>query len=218
MDRHFFTKDCCTLTDEEVKDLVARYQAGDSDAAVPLIQSQSAWIMSLVAKLNIPARVSIDDIYSELTLAFLTGLLSYNPTISQPSTYFMLIYSRRIYDIIASLNDEAINIEPSESSKTTSTCCDLEDDESLQVIADIMHTHLTAFERSVMLDYIQDIPIQVVADRATEFVVQRQPEATSAFTVHTIKKHIDNAIGIIKDELKRRGDVESDEPFQGRLF
>jgi hypothetical protein len=215
---HFITTDCCTLSDEEVKDLVARYQAGDNEAAVPLIRSQSAWVMSMVARYTIPPRVSVEDVYSELVLVFLHGLKLYDPDLSHLSTFFRLMFSRRMPSIIRFLNDE-IATDSSEFAGVAQECqlSDAEDRESEAIICDIMHTHLTAFERDTLLNYVQHIPIWSVAEKANEFVKERNPEATSAFTAQSIRPHIDRAIDIIKEELRRRGDLES-ASLQKQLF
>lgn len=219
LNEHFFTKDCCTLTDEEVKHFVDAYQAGDGEAAMPLIRSQSAWIMNLVARHNIPKRISLEDIYSELTVEFLMALKDYDPARSQLSTFFNIVFWRRMPQILHSLGDEAVTIEgninvPEEEDFEL----DEDDIESIQSACHIMHTKLTDFERGLLLDHVNSVPVKSIMARANAYVAESKPEVTSAFTLHGIKKQIQRSISIVKDELKRRGCLDSNGSVQCRLF
>jgi RNA polymerase sigma factor (sigma-70 family) len=223
MSDHFFSQNCCTLSDEEVKDFVRKYQAGDREAAVPLIQSQAAWVMKLVKTRTIPSRVSVEDVYSELMLAFLHGLTYYDPSRSALSTFFKMIVTSRISDIIRRLGDQAQTSENSEFNGVAEedyTTMNAEDSETIALICDIMHTHLTAFERDVFINYTDYVSNAVVAERANEFIRERNPEATSGFVFdeRSIKPQIDRIIKIIRGELTRRGDIESSTSVQSRLF
>lgn len=220
MSDHFFSNNCCTLDHEEVKLFTQKYQDGDNEAALPLIQSQGAWVISMVSHYSIPSRISVDDVYSELVLEFLHGLKVYDPERTALSTFFRMIFNRRISGIIRRLSDPALTsdsgafIEVAGDRSTQS----LEDNEMLAVICDIMHTHLTPFEREVFINYTDDVSVRVVADKANEFIASRDPEAASAFNERSIKPHIDRIIGIIQGELVRRGDIESNASVQSRLF
>jgi len=207
---HFFTQNCCTLSDEEVKDLVQRYQSGDNEAALPLLRSQGYWVMGLVSKYNIPPSVSLDDIYSELTVEFLASLAIYNTDESKLSTFFKLILWRRMPLILSRLMDEASNVEDGTVNPIggEENFHGIEDDESLGVICDIMHTNLTAFERHVLVDYIHDLHYDAITERANQFVRERDPAAPEV-SEYAIRNHIQRAVQTIREEMQRRGDIES---------
>jgi len=219
LNEHFFTKDCCTLTNEEVKSFVAAYQAGDGEAALPLIRSQSAWIMSLVARQNISKRISLDDIYSELTVEFLVALKDYNPELSQLSTFFNLVFWRRMPNILNQLGDEAVTLGGTLNTPEEEVF-ELDDDdlESIQSACHIMHTHLNDFQRSLLLDHVNSVPMDSIVSRANTYVAEHKPEVTSGFAIHGIKKQISRAISIVKEELQRRGCLDSNGSVQCRFF
>ena len=85
----------CSLTDEESRELIVAYKAGDSEAGGRLIRSQVAWIVKLLRRMPIPRQVEFDDVLSELTLVLLKALRKFDPDRSALTTFVAHIVQRR---------------------------------------------------------------------------------------------------------------------------
>jgi len=97
------TKQFVPLDPAKVKELIAQYIGGDSEAALPILQSVGPWIMNIVNAHYIPPSVERDDIYSEITAAILSSLKNYDASLSSLTNFIHLICRKRLPRIISTL-------------------------------------------------------------------------------------------------------------------
>jgi hypothetical protein len=216
--QNYFANDTyCNLSDDEVKQLVSQYRNGltsyaseeqrqlSREASGHLIASQSAWILSVVGDYNLPHNVDRDDVYSEVILQFLQSLnKSYDPDLSNLTTYTSLIIRKRLPRIIETLSrgdctgtdlmDEVLSPSPYRDP--------IEDQEMIELLGSLMQASLNDLEAYVYNLWICDMPLGKIAQRANEFVAKHNPDAPR-YDMHKIRTLIKRITASLRELIEK---------------
>jgi RNA polymerase sigma factor (sigma-70 family) len=191
------------LDNGEVKALVDQYLEGDGEATLSLLEMARPLIYSELTRQRIPPNVEAEDVVSELNIILLDSLPSYKPELASFRTFAFHIIHRRITRIIATLaGSKSYKGEPRRTVHQLSEEIDilddsnngmsLEDDEVLSDAVRLIASALNPSERKIYLDYLQDIPTTLIAERAKTTNVKIN-ETIAACTER------------IKEEFRQRG-------------
>lgn len=164
---HPLLQEFVPLTHDEVKDHVARYKEGNSEAALGLLQSVGPLVCRLVNQYTPSKLLPLDDIYSEVVVALLESFRGYDPEQSKLTTYAASVVRHRLPKIIESLTTVECNVdEPIDCIEPDKVFFSTEDIENLLESADLLYTHLSEFEREMVKDYLADYGYESIACRA----------------------------------------------------
>ena len=209
MDEHAILKEYKKLTKEETAVLVEKYKSGDSEAGLKLIRSQGPWIRSIVGDAKIHPSVEMDDVLSDITVTLLQSLKYFNPEKSSLSTFVSNILSRRLPRMSSVPNRRELQCSESdlhaeEDHRAQYQGIGLENEEELEVVTDIIRTHLPDTQRRILIDWLNDWPMETIADRENERIRAGGNEGFR-YTHITVSDTIERAISTIRVELAERG-------------
>lgn len=165
---HFLLKNNKPIPREEEATLTQAYKDGDQDASVKLLQSQGLWIKKLVMENGLPSGVELDDVLSDITLALLKVLPSFDPGKSSFSTFVARFLRWRLPYIIRKLvppcesTDEMLD-KVDESKAFEQTIEELDD---VELVWDIADAKLSESQVQILVDYLNGYPIESIAARA----------------------------------------------------
>lgn len=222
------TQEFVQLDNQEVKDLVDSYIAGDSEAVTALLDIVRPLVLSELNKMKVPASVDEDDVISELNIVILESLPKYDPTRASFVTWVYHIVHRRISRIVSTLSGRKVyKNEGVRSPRQLPNDIDMIDSsmqeinvEEYEVLSDaaaLIKSSFTPYERRVYLDYLQGIPTTIIVDKANAYLDKSNPGHKKEDNV-SVNNTIAECTERLKEEFRQRNALDFVGELQKELF
>jgi DNA-directed RNA polymerase specialized sigma24 family protein len=167
---------------------------------------------------KIPPSVDREDIVGELTVLIIDSLPRYDPARASFVTFVFHIIHRRMARMITNMSG-ARALEGGRVSNRqfadhmdildeSDTGTSLEDYELVNDAAALIKTHLNQYQRRVYLDYLQNIPTTVIAERANAYLDAANPKHKVVTNVD-VNETIAECTEKIKEEFRQRGVIDT---------
>jgi RNA polymerase sigma factor (sigma-70 family) len=230
MDHDIF-KNARQLTNEEVRDLLAKFKQGEhetneqfaarqtesTEAGLKLIQSQIAWVAKRLQSTPRPPNVEVEDVISELIFVFLDAMKTFDPDVSKLSTFLTRVFDNRAQRIIRKLAGKFSDTPPEMLDTLESrdrSSAEASDPELIESVRDVLRTaSISAGARQVLMDHLDGYPLKIIAERLNKRISESSMNVRkhTPSSVHSIIK---TSIATIKEALANRGHISLEKGFQ----